>query len=642
MTIRAIIIGLCLSVWVNFWPAYSSLILRSSRGDFAHLSVAFLIPFLALLAFNHFFSRRFRGLSSFELIAICSIGMVAANMQGEWLSGYFLGVVTAPIYFASTQNMWDERLWPHFTEWNVLSDRAAAAGFYEGLPPGAPFPWDAWIALFPGWVLFLGAVFLANFCVVILLRKQWMEHERLSFPIATALLELTGTGDSKDAFANLVRSRFFQIGFALIFGVFCWNVASWFVTALPRLDVMRQINIPIGRGFPPLWFLFQPMTIAFAYFTKSDVLYSIWFFHLLAILQVGIFNRFGLDFGGSDMWCSMAPAIGWQSFGGFIILVLWGLWMARAHLRDVWRKVWSRNAPIDDTGEILSYRTAFIMLILCSIYTVFFLVQSGMNVLTLLTFWGATLILYLGLAHIIAESGLVFLRGPITAQAFTWHVLGVAGMGAPSAVALGLTYTFFCDAKTFAITTLAHVPRLAAVVPAERRRAFVPAIATGALIGATTVIAFTLYQGYYGIGSYNFGVVSFNGSADGAVGSWTYTANRIHAGTMSTDWNRVRFLGIGAVFTGILLYIRYRFPHFPLHPIGFTISSSGVLRSSLFSIFFSWAIKTLVLKFGGLELYRKIAPLFLGMLAGQIAGIALGVVVDALFFPGNGHKLNRW
>ena len=126
--------------------------------------------------------------------------MVAANMQGEWLSGYFLGVVTAPIYFASTQNMWTERLWPYFTEWNVLTDRVAATGFYEGLPPGAPFPWDAWIALFPGWVLFLGAVFLANFCVVILLRKQWMEHERLSFPIATALLELTGTGDSKDAF----------------------------------------------------------------------------------------------------------------------------------------------------------------------------------------------------------------------------------------------------------------------------------------------------------------------------------------------------------------------------------------------------------------------------------------------------------
>ena len=191
------------------------------------------------------------------------------------------------------------------------------------------------------------------------------------------------------------------------------------------------------------------MTIAFAYFTKSDVLYSIWFFHCSPFFRLVFSIALVLDFGGSDMWCSMAPAIGWQSFGGFIILVLWGLWMARAHLRDVWRKVWSRNAPIDDEGELLSYRTAFIILILCSIYTVFFLVQSGMNVLTLLTFWGATLILYLGLAHIIAESGLVFLRGPITAQAFTWHVLGIAGMGAPSAVALGLTYTFFCDAKNF-------------------------------------------------------------------------------------------------------------------------------------------------------------------------------------------------
>ena len=128
MTIRALIIGLLLSVWVNIWPSYSSLILRSSRGDFAHLSVAFLIPFLVLLAFNHLFLRKPKTLSPPELIAICCIGMVAANMQGEWLSGYFLGTITAPTYFASTQNMWGDRLWPYFTEWNVLTDRAAAAG----------------------------------------------------------------------------------------------------------------------------------------------------------------------------------------------------------------------------------------------------------------------------------------------------------------------------------------------------------------------------------------------------------------------------------------------------------------------------------------------------------------------------------
>ena len=31
-----------------------------------------------------------------------------------------------------------------------------------------------------------------NLCVSIIFRKQWMDHEKLAFPIATTLLELTG------------------------------------------------------------------------------------------------------------------------------------------------------------------------------------------------------------------------------------------------------------------------------------------------------------------------------------------------------------------------------------------------------------------------------------------------------------------
>ena len=31
---------------------------------------------------------------------------------------------------------------------------------------------------------------------------------------------------------------------------------------------------------------------------------------------------------------------------------------------------------------------------------------------------------------------------------------------------------------------------------------------------------------------------------------------------------RIGFLGVGAAFTGLLFFLRYRFPGFPLHPIG--------------------------------------------------------------------------
>ena len=655
MTLRALLVGLAMAVWVNLWPTYSSLIAHSSRADYAHLSVALLIPFICLLGLNLPFHRRGRGLSASELLAICCIGMVAATMQGEWLSGYLLGVVTAPTYFATPENQWADHLLARIPTWTVVADPAATTGFYESLFKGQKFPWSAWAAPFFWWAGFLGSVLTVSFCLVVILRKQWMDNERLNFPIATAVLELTGVSGSERSLSTLVRSRLFRFGFWLIVAIFCWNIATWFVRAIPVLDVPMTVLsrkvIRIGQGFPYFAFSIHPMTIAFAYFTESSVLFSIWLFHLLAILQVGVFNRLGFSIGGSDMWCSFDPAIGWQSFGGLTVFAGWGLWVARSHLAAVFRKAFARTADanhaegsghVDDSNELISYRTAVYMLLAGCAYLLVWLFRAGMAAGPLLAFWFATLVLYLGLARIIVESGLVYLRGPITAQAFTWHLFGISGMGAHSAVALGLTYTFFCDAKTWAVTALAHVPRLGMAMRPERRRLLAPGVLMGALAGALSVIGFILYHGNYGVGSYNFGVVSFNGSGDGAVGIWRYTAARIQEGTAGTSWDRVGFFAIGAAFTGILVFLRYRFPGFPVHPIGFTISASNVLRSSVTSIFIAWLTKALILRFGGLNSYRRMAPLFLGMFMGYLAGVGLGVVADVVWFNGDGHKLNDW
>ena len=52
-----------------------------------------------------------------------------------------------------------------------------------------------------------------------------------------------------------------------------------------------------------------------------------------------------------------------QGFGAVITLVLYGLWNARGHLRDVCRKAFTGTPAVDDSDEILSYRAA--LLILC-------------------------------------------------------------------------------------------------------------------------------------------------------------------------------------------------------------------------------------------------------------------------------------
>lgn len=638
---RTLILALLMAVVVNIFPAWSALILHSSRMDYAHVSIAFLFPFLVLLFLNQFLRGRGVSLTSRELIIICSVGLVAATMQGEWLSGYLLGTISSPYYFATPENRWAELLHPYIPPWSVVTDREAIRTFHESLPPEQSIPWGAWIQPLFWWMTLVVAMLVAGLALTTIFRRQWAENEKLSFPVAAGLLELTGTDDGQSSLSTLFKSRLFWIGFGFTFGMIAWNIIGWSITGWPEIPLLRNRNLRIGRGFQPIMFVVHPMTIAFGYFTKSEVLFSIWFFHLVAILQAGIFNRLGYDIGGADPWGSFHTAIGWQSFGGMIVLVGWGVWIARHHLRDVYRQAVFKERVIEDKDELMSYRTAFWLFVGCSVYAFLFLNRAGLGWGPSIVFWFGTAILYLGLARIIVESGLVFIRGPITAQAFTWHMLGPAVISPEGAIAIGLTQTFFCDAKTLGITLLAHVPRLGESLQTKVRRQLGPLVIGGCALGACAVILFTLYESYRGVGAYNFGVISFRGVGGSAAESYQMIAKRLTQ-TFATDWKRVSFLGIGGAITGAMIGLRYWIPTFSIHPIGFAIGASLIMRSSASSIFIVWLVKSIILKLGSLQRYRQYAPLFLGMMVGHTFGIGLGVLVDALLFPGEGHKLNRW
>lgn len=642
MTKRALLIGAITSVIVAVWPAYSSYIIGSSRMDYGHLSGAILIPFLGLLLVNSSLARRGKGLTASELILIASMGMVSALTQGEWLVGYFLGVITAPSYFASAENNWAEVLLTRIPPWSIVADRSVSAAFYEGLKPGTPFPWGAWMTPLLWWGAFFVTFFVANLCVVVVFRKQWMDNERLPFPIAAGLLELTGQQGQRGTLRDLMRNRLFKIGFWTVFAIFIWDPISWFSELMPAFEPQVDRQIFLARGFPYLRFSPNAMTIAFAYFTESDVLFSIWVFHLVTVLQVGVLNRLGLEMGSADPWTSFHPAVGWQSFGSLIVFVIWGLWVARAHLRDVVRKAFRGDPDVDDSEEIMSYRNAVFAFLACALFSGLFLWRLGLSARPLLTFWGSTIILYLGLARIIVETGMVFLRTPLTGQAFSWHVLGIGGIGGTNATALGLAYTFMADAKTMGITTLAHIPRLAMAMDREKRRTITTAVTGAFVLGLISICTFTIHEGSYGVGSYNFGSVSFNGSNDGGVGVWRLTANRIVANDLKVGWSRLFWMGFGILFTLGLYGIRYRYPGLGLHPIGLAISGSDVLRSGISSIFIVWAAKVLIFRFGGLNLFRRVKPLVMGFLIGYLSAVAVGIVVDTIWFPGLGHKMHGW
>ena len=75
--------------------------------------------------------------------------------------------------------------------------------------------------------------------------------------------------------------------------------------------------------------------------------------------------------------------------------------------------------------------------------------------------------------------------------------------------------------------------------------------------------------------------------------------------------------GVGLLGTLLLMALKLRFYAWPLHPIAFPIASAWVMDSALPAVFIAWLVKTIIMRYGGLRLYRAALPFFLGMILSQ-------------------------
>jgi hypothetical protein len=102
------------------------------------------------------------------------------------------------------------------------------------------------------------------------------------------------------------------------------------------------------------------------------------------------------------------------------------------------------------------------------------------------------------------------------------------------------------------------------------------------------------------------------------------------------------FISAGVLGTLALSLLRLRFTWWPLHPVGFTVGYVYPVRVTAFTVFLTWAFKSLVLRIGGITLYRNLQPFFLGLLIGYTLGVGVSTLTDAIWFPGNGKMVHTW
>jgi hypothetical protein len=106
---------------------------------------------------------------------------------------------------------------------------------------------------------------------------------------------------------------------------------------------------------------------------------------------------------------------------------------------------------------------------------------------------------------------------------------------------------------------------------------------------------------------------------------------------------------VGAIVMTVLLRLRQRFPRFPLPPLCFLIVCLGTMvlqrggqEIEWTVINFIWGpmliayiLKTLILRFGGMDLYVRVIPAALGLIVSQAVMIVFWNIYHALAAPSN-------
>lgn len=635
-TPRAVLIGLALAVVVNLFSVASNYLLGYVHLTFAHIDLALLIPFFLGVLGPNILVKAIRpswGLRDRELLFVFVLGWIGFMVPTWGMSNYVVSVMASAEYYASPENQWRELFFPYLPDWLIVTnEQNANRNYYWSLPGNAPIPWAAWIIPSFWWLSFFAGLLAVGICFVILMRRQWAEHERLSYPIAQVPVVLTETDDEAGAaLPSIMRNRLFITGAVITFSVMLWNTASYWTqwTSFP-VDANAVVNIEFGRAFPAHPVRMNVLTFAFSYFINVDILFSVWLFQIINTLEQGVLARLGVVAASGTAVPGGLVAV--QFIGGMIAFALWGFWIARRHLGMVWRHVRGRETNLRDEDEFVSYRAALVVGACGMAYVVWWLHAAGMSFPVIAVFLTLLFLFYFALCRVMAESGLVFLDLPINAHQFTVGMLGSASLSPQNLTVLGLGSAFARNWKTFTMIIPSHVARMRSVMGVSGRALFLWCTVAFAL-SAIAAIGFSAYSGYRlgGAANYYHNIAGDPGFYNLIV-TWMQNSTTISGA-------EVFFLVAGmAMVTGMTI-ARYYFSWWPISPIGFVVAAGGPARNAFFPVFLAWLLKTILIRIGGVRLYQAIQPLMIGIMVGYVLGSAVAILADYWYFRGSIHEL---
>jgi hypothetical protein len=573
--------------------------------------VIFLMWWLALA--NLLLRRRWPrlALTGGELLLVYVMLSIAAGLFSVDLLAILVSTIAYPFQFPSAAN-------EHLPRWLVVHDVTALRHYYSGYSSlYLPEHLRAWAGPVFWWSLFLLVLVGVMLGINWILRRQWIERERLSYPIAQLPL---GMAMDTGAF---IRQRALWIGFAVAAVITVVNGLHFWVPTIPTIPVKRQDLLPFFPNRPwnaigwTEWSMY-PFAIGLSFFIPLDLSFSIWVFFLLAKLELVAGAAAGYDAS------SKFPYPHQQSLGAYLAILLMALWMSRGYLRELVRAAFSRQAGPEERGN----RWAILGVVAGTLFLLGFAIRAGMPPVVAVLFLGLYLALVVMITRIRAELG-------FAVHDLAWvgphqqlvAVAGPATLGPGSLAGFGIFYGLV---RRFTSHPMPHQLEglKMAQVSGTAPRGMVIGILLAAFLGI--VGGFWLYlHRYYQVGAesayWNGWTVWLGAEAINTYTGWLNSA-------APPDRGAAVALGFGFVFAWVLSLLRLRLAHFPLHPLAYAVAPSWGMANLWSCVFLAWLAKLVVLRWAGLKGYRRAGPFFLGLVLGEfVCGAGwtlLGVLID--------------
>jgi len=668
---RSVSLGLLGTIFICGLTPYNDCALNNTYlvGNSLPLGVVTL-AFLFVLLINGPLWKWFPqyALSGGEMTVALAMTLISCGLPSSGLMRFFPPSLVMPFYQAQSNQEYfallerlnlPQWLFPTFEgdelkQW--VRDPIVSGYYGRWTIEDRSIPYTAWIIPAIGWGLFLFALYGALLCLLTIVHRQWMQNERLAFPLAQIQLSLIEQPKPGSWLNEVLGNRLFWLAFGGAFLLHAWNGCGKY---WPRYFIPIPVGYDLHTLFtePPLVFV-NPMlkssTIYFTvvgvtYFMSRSVAFSVWAFFLLHQIY-----RIGLGLAYSD---PTAHGQFDQHAGGLMAFAIIVFWMGRHHWKLVLQQSLRGHRLGEPRGRYLPHPFAFWGMIACAIFMTAWLIFAGASIggAALLVF--LLLTLYLIATRIIAETGLLHIQ-LIFSVLRPWTMIAHATGGHPASLK-----TFFLgsmletvhfshreDVSVYAShgmkvadsTIFSQSSADADDTPASRRtgRRIIALLMLALLIGYVTSFGSTLWTEYHHAWTQDsaatiplneFGVVTMP-RAQMLDATLSY-----ERGGQPLMHNPLTHFTFGFLFTGFLAIMRLNFTGWPLHPIGFLLLETFPGVHLWFSIFIGWIATSLVLGFGGSSAYLKAKPFFLGLIVGEslAAGFWLvtSIVLSAMDFP---------